>query len=102
MSLDVDVEQTVAVIGQCREGKTTLLRLADGRVLFESMDFAQPFASLACTAARARLVWLPHRANSLGRTWTTFHALSRASAAMRRTSKLSLPWAGDLCHYASV
>jgi ABC-type taurine transport system ATPase subunit len=47
VSLDVAAEQTVAVVGQRREGKTTLLHLAagmslaeDGEVLFEGVDFA--------------------------------------------------------------
>jgi predicted ABC-type transport system involved in lysophospholipase L1 biosynthesis ATPase subunit len=47
VSLDVDAEQTVALVGQRWEGKTKLLHLAagmklaeDGTVLFEGRDFA--------------------------------------------------------------
>jgi ABC-type glutathione transport system ATPase component len=72
VSLDVEAAQTVAVVGERWEGKTTLLRLAagmelaeDGQVLFEGVD-------LATLSRRKRpgrdIVWLDRTESALGLT----------------------------------
>jgi putative ABC transport system ATP-binding protein len=65
VSLDVAAEQTVAVVGQRWEGKTTLLELAagiklaeDGAVLFEDVDFATRSRRKRARLLGRDIVWL--------------------------------------------
>jgi putative ABC transport system ATP-binding protein len=65
VSLDVEARQTVAVVGQRWEGKTTLLRLAagmelpgDGQVLFEGVDFAARSRRKRARLLGRDIVWL--------------------------------------------
>jgi len=72
VSLDVSVEQTVAVVGQRWEGKTTLLRLAagmeladDGQVLFEGVDFASRSRRKRGRLLGRDIVWLDRTESDL-------------------------------------
>jgi predicted ABC-type transport system involved in lysophospholipase L1 biosynthesis ATPase subunit len=73
VSLEVDAEQTVAVVGQRWEGKTTLLRLAagmelaeDGQVLFEGVDFASRSRRKRAKLPGRDIVWLDRTESGLG------------------------------------
>ena len=75
VSLDVDAGQTVAVVGQRWEGKTTLLQLAagielsdDGRVLFEGVDFASCSRRKRHRLLGRDIVWLDRAESVLGLT----------------------------------
>jgi len=75
VSLDVDAAQTVAVVGQRWEGKTTLLRLAagielaeDGQVLFEGVDFASRSRRNRHRLLGRDIVWLDRTESGLGLT----------------------------------
>jgi ABC-type cobalamin/Fe3+-siderophores transport system ATPase subunit len=75
VSLDVGAEQTVAVVGQRWEGKTTLLRLAagralaeDGQVLFEGVDFASRSRRKRARLLGRDIVWLDRAESALGLT----------------------------------
>jgi ABC-type cobalamin/Fe3+-siderophores transport system ATPase subunit len=65
VSLDVNAQQTVAVVGQRWEGKTTLLRLAagmelaeDGHVLFDGQDLASHSRRKRARLLGRDIVWL--------------------------------------------
>jgi len=73
VSLDVDAGQTVAVVGQRWEGKTTLLRLAagmeladDGQVLFEGVDVAALSRRKRARLPGRDIVWLDRTESALG------------------------------------
>jgi putative ABC transport system ATP-binding protein len=75
VSLEVDAGQTVAVVGQRWEGKTTLLQLAagielpdDGRVLFEGVDFASCSRRKRHKLLGRDIVWLDRAESVLGLT----------------------------------
>jgi ABC-type taurine transport system ATPase subunit len=82
VALDVEAAQTVAVVGERWEGKTTLLRLAagmvvaeDGQVLFEGMDFAtRPRRKRAKLPGRD-IVWLDRSESGLGLTMLDYLGL---------------------------
>jgi ABC-type nitrate/sulfonate/bicarbonate transport system ATPase subunit len=72
VSLDIDAKQTVAVVGQRWEGKTTLLRVAagmeladDGQVLFDGMDFASRSRRKRAKLLGHEIVWLDRTESSL-------------------------------------
>jgi ABC-type glutathione transport system ATPase component len=73
VSLEVNAGQTVAVVGERWEGKTTLLRLAvgmeladDGQVLFEGMDFATRSRRKRARLLGRDIVWLDRTESGLG------------------------------------
>jgi putative ABC transport system ATP-binding protein len=75
VSLDVAAEQTVAVVGQRWEGKTTLLSLAagmalaeDGQVLFEGVDFATRSRRKRHKLLGRDIAWLDRKESALGLT----------------------------------
>jgi len=75
VSLEVGAGQTVAVVGQRWEGKTTLLRLAagmeladEGRVLFEGVDFAARSRRERARLPGREIVWLDRTESELGLT----------------------------------
>jgi putative ABC transport system ATP-binding protein len=75
VSLDVDAAQTVAVVGERWEGKTTLLRLAagmelaeDSQVLFEGVDFATRSRRKRAKLPGRDIVWLDRTESGLGLT----------------------------------
>jgi len=75
VSLDVDAGQTVAVVGERWEGKTTLLRLAagmeltdDGQVLCEGVDFAELSRRKRARLLGRDIVWLDRTESALGLT----------------------------------
>jgi ABC-type bacteriocin/lantibiotic exporter with double-glycine peptidase domain len=75
VSLDLDAKQTVAVVGQRWEGKTTLLRLAagmelaeHGQVLFEGADFATRSRRKRAKLPGREIVWLDRTESDLGLT----------------------------------
>jgi ABC-type taurine transport system ATPase subunit len=82
VSLDVEAAQTVAVVGQRWEGKTTLLRLAagmelaeNGTVHFEGVDFAtRPRRKRAKLPGRD-IVWLDRTESGLGLTMLDYVGL---------------------------
>src|SRR5580658_8358752 len=61
VSLEVDAEQTVAVVGQRWEGKTTLLRLAAGMELAEDGQVLLSGQDLATYTRQARATTRPRR-----------------------------------------
>jgi ABC-type glutathione transport system ATPase component len=82
VSLDVGAEQTVAVVGQRWEGKTTLLRLAagmeladDGQVLFEGVDFASRSRRKRARLLGRDIVWLDRTESGLGLTMLDYLGL---------------------------
>jgi ABC-type cobalamin/Fe3+-siderophores transport system ATPase subunit len=82
VSLDVGAGQTVAVVGQRWEGKTTLLRLAagmaladDGRVLFEGMDLAELPRHERHKLLGRDIVWLDRTESALGLTMLDYLGL---------------------------
>lgn len=82
LSLDVGTEQTVAVVGQRWEGKTTLLRLAagmelaeDGQVLFEGMDFASRSRRKRARLLGRDIVWLDRTESTLRLTMLDYLGL---------------------------
>jgi ABC-type nitrate/sulfonate/bicarbonate transport system ATPase subunit len=82
VSLDVDAEQTVAVVGQRWEGKTTLLRLAagmklaeDGEALFEGVDFAARSRRKRHRLLGRDIVWLDRTESALGFTMLDYVGL---------------------------
>jgi ABC-type glutathione transport system ATPase component len=82
VSLDVDAAQTVAVVGQRWEGKTTLLRLAagmelaeDGQVLFEGVDFATRSRRKRAKLPGRDIVWLDRTESDLGLTMLDYLGL---------------------------
>jgi ABC-type cobalamin/Fe3+-siderophores transport system ATPase subunit len=84
VSLDVELEQTVAVVGQRWEGKTTLLRLAagmeladDGQVLFEGVDFASRSRRKRARLLGRDVVWLDRTESALGLTVLDYVGLPR-------------------------
>jgi ABC-type glutathione transport system ATPase component len=82
VSLDVDAAQTVAVVGERWEGKTTLLRLAagvelteNGTVLFEGMDFATRSRRKRARLLGREIVWLDRTESGLGLTMLDYLGL---------------------------
>jgi len=82
VSLEVGAEQTVAVVGQRWEGKTTLLRLAagmelaeDGQVLFEGVDFASRSRRKRAKLLGRDVVWVDRTESGLGLTMLDYVGL---------------------------
>ena len=82
VSLEVDAGQTVAVVGQRWEGKTTLLRVAagmelaeDGQVLFEGVDFASRSRRKRARLLGRDIVWLDRTESGLGLTMLDYLGL---------------------------
>jgi ABC-type cobalamin/Fe3+-siderophores transport system ATPase subunit len=82
VSLEVGAEQTVAVVGQRWEGKTTLLRLAagmtlaeDGEALFEGVDFAARSRRKRARLLGRDIVWLDRTESGLGLTMLDYVGL---------------------------
>jgi predicted ABC-type transport system involved in lysophospholipase L1 biosynthesis ATPase subunit len=82
VSLEVGAEQTVAVVGQRWEGKTTLLRVAagmelaeDGQVLFEGVDFASRSRRKRARLLGRDIVWLDRTESALGLTMLDYVGL---------------------------
>jgi putative ABC transport system ATP-binding protein len=82
VSLDVDAEQTVAVVGQRWEGKSTLLGLAagmklaeDGRVLLEGVDFARRSRRERHKLLGRDIVWLDRKESDLRLTMLDYVGL---------------------------
>ncbi len=82
VSLDVDAGQTVAVVGQRWEGKTTLLSLAagralaeDGEVLFEGVDFASRSRRKRHKLLGRDIAWLDRTESGLGSTMLDYLGL---------------------------
>jgi putative ABC transport system ATP-binding protein len=82
VSLDVDAGQTVAVVGERWEGKTTLLRLAagmdlpdDGQVLFDGVDFAARSRRKRARLLGRDIVWLDRTESGLGLTMLDYVGL---------------------------
>jgi predicted ABC-type transport system involved in lysophospholipase L1 biosynthesis ATPase subunit len=82
VSLEVDAEQTVVVVGERWEGKTTLLRLAagmelaeDGQVLFEGVDFAGCSRRKRARLLGRDIVWLDRTESGLALTMLDYVGL---------------------------
>jgi ABC-type lipoprotein export system ATPase subunit len=82
VSLDVDAEQTVAVVGQRWEGKTTLLNVAagieladDGQVLFDGIDFAGRSRRKRHKLLGRDIAWLDRKESGLGLTMLDYIGL---------------------------
>jgi ABC-type cobalamin/Fe3+-siderophores transport system ATPase subunit len=82
VSLEVGAGQTVAVVGQRWEGKTTLLRLAagmelaeDGEVLFEGVDFVSLSRRKRARLLGCDIVWLDRTESALGLTMLDYVGL---------------------------
>jgi ABC-type cobalamin/Fe3+-siderophores transport system ATPase subunit len=82
VSLDVAAEQTVAVVGQRWEGKTTLLELAagmklaeDGTVLFEGVDLASRSRRERARMLGRDIVWLDRTESNLRMTMLDYLGL---------------------------
>jgi ABC-type nitrate/sulfonate/bicarbonate transport system ATPase subunit len=82
VSLEVGAQQTVAVVGQRWEGKTTLLRLAagieladDGQALFEGVDFASRPRRKRHRLLGRDIVWLDRTEPDLGLTMLDYLGL---------------------------
>jgi predicted ABC-type transport system involved in lysophospholipase L1 biosynthesis ATPase subunit len=82
VSLDVASEQTVAVVGQRWEGKTTLLELAAGMklaeagdVLFEGVDFASRSRRRRARLLGRDIVWLDRTVSDLRMTMLDYLGL---------------------------
>jgi predicted ABC-type transport system involved in lysophospholipase L1 biosynthesis ATPase subunit len=82
VSLDVDAGQTVAVVGQRWEGKSTLLRVAagmeladDGQVLFEGTDFGSLSRRKRARLLGRGIVWLDRTDSDLGLTMLDYLGL---------------------------
>jgi ABC-type cobalamin/Fe3+-siderophores transport system ATPase subunit len=82
LSLDVDAQQTVAVVGQRWEGKSTLLRVAagmalaeDGAALFEGVDFASCSRRERARLLRHDIVWLDRTESDLRLTMLDYIGL---------------------------
>jgi predicted ABC-type transport system involved in lysophospholipase L1 biosynthesis ATPase subunit len=75
VSLEMQAAQTVAVVGQRWEGKTTLLRLAsgmelaeDGQVIFDGADLASQSRRKRARLLGRDVVWLDRTESGLGLT----------------------------------
>jgi predicted ABC-type transport system involved in lysophospholipase L1 biosynthesis ATPase subunit len=82
VSLDVEAAQTVAVVGERWEGKTTLLRLAagmeladDGQVLFDGVEFAARSRRKRAKLPGRDIVWLDRAESGLGLTMLDYLGL---------------------------
>jgi predicted ABC-type transport system involved in lysophospholipase L1 biosynthesis ATPase subunit len=82
VSLDVEAAQTVAVVGERWEGKTTLLRLAagmdlpdDGQVLFGGVDFAARSRRKRAKLPGREIAWLDRTESGLGLTMLDYLGL---------------------------
>jgi predicted ABC-type transport system involved in lysophospholipase L1 biosynthesis ATPase subunit len=82
VSLEVDAEQTVAVVGERWEGKTTLLYVAagreladDGEVLFGGVDFASRSRRRRHKLLGREIVWLDRKESRLGLTMLDYIGL---------------------------
>ena len=82
VSLDVAAGQTVAVVGERWEGKTTLLRLAagrdlaeDGHIIFDGTDFANRSRRERARLLGHEIVWLERTEPSLRMTMLDYIGL---------------------------